>query len=51
MTSWRRPPTFMPATPWSQPAITWPRPSVKLNGSPRFHEASNSSPEEKDTPT
>src|SRR6476661_9637254 len=24
MTSWRRPPTFMPCTPWSQPEMTWP---------------------------
>src|SRR4051812_16768082 len=26
----RRPPTLMPATPWSQPGITWPLPSPKL---------------------
>ena len=29
MISSRRPPTFMPATPWSQPGMTWPLPSVK----------------------
>ncbi len=30
ITSFRRPPTFIPATPSSQPAITWPRPSGKM---------------------
>ena len=38
----RRPPTFMPGTPWSQPWITWPCPSGKLKVCPRFQEASNS---------
>ena len=28
----RRPPTFIPATPWSQPGITWPLPSLNSNG-------------------
>ena len=28
----RRPPTFMPTTPWSQPGITWPAPSVNEKG-------------------
>ena len=51
MTSLRRPPTFMPCTPWSQPAMTWPTPSLNRSGSPRFQLASNSSPEEKETPT
>ena len=27
MTSTRRPPSFMPATPWSQPGMTMPAPS------------------------
>ena len=49
--SFRRPPTRMPWTPWSQPAITWPLPSLNSNGRPRSHEASNSSPVEKATPT
>ena len=42
--SLRRPPTFMPCTPWSQPGITCPLPSLNWNGCPRFHDASNSSP-------
>jgi hypothetical protein len=41
----------MPAIPWSQPAMTWPTPSRKLSGSPRFQDASNSSPVENATPT
>ena len=36
MVSWRRPPTFMPCTPWSQPAMTWPTPSWNCSGAPRF---------------
>ena len=32
MISFRLPPTFMPATPSSQPLITWPAPSWKANG-------------------
>lgn len=51
MVSWRRPPTFMPWTPWSQPAMTWPTPSWNFSGPPRFQLASNSSPEENATPT
>src|ERR1043165_4024771 len=51
MTSWRRPPTFIPGTPWSQPWITRPWPSTKLNGSPRSQEASNCFLVEKETPT
>src|ERR671926_438313 len=35
MVSFRLPPTFMPATPSSQPLMTLPRPSGKSNGSPR----------------
>ncbi len=34
MMSSRRPPAFMPTTPSSQPLMTWPFPSVKLNGWP-----------------
>jgi len=49
--SLRRPPTRIPRTPASQPGITLPLPSWNLNGWPRFHEASNSSPVEKATPT
>ena len=51
MTSWRRPPTFMPCTPWSQPLMTWPTPSRNRSGSPRLYDASNSSPVEWATPT
>jgi hypothetical protein len=51
MTSLRRPPTFMPTTPRSQPAITWPPPSWKLNGWRRFQDESNSLPVECATPT
>ena len=36
MVSWRRPPTFMPCTPWSQPLMTWPTPSWNCSGVPRF---------------
>ena len=32
MISSRRPPTFMPTTPLSQPGITWPSPSVNVKG-------------------
>ena len=32
MTSTRRPPTFMPGMPWSQPWMTWPWPIVNSNG-------------------
>lgn len=38
----RRPPTFMPTTPSSQPWMTWPWPRANENGCPRFHDASNS---------
>src|SRR3954452_8269218 len=51
MTSSRRPPSFIPATPLSQPAMTWPWPSGKVNGWPRFHEASNSLPVDHESPT
>ena len=44
MTSRRRPPTFMPCTPWSQPEMTWPTPRRKSSGAPRLYDASNSSP-------
>ena len=44
MTSRRRPPTFMPWTPWSQPEMTWPTPRRKSSGAPRLYDASNSSP-------
>ena len=33
-TSTRRPPTFMPSKPWSQPGMTCPAPSGNENGSP-----------------
>src|SRR4051794_5838538 len=46
----RRPPTFIPATPWSHPWMTWPFPSPNLNVWPRFHEASNSRPFDHDLP-
>ena len=49
--SFRRPPTRIPCTPWSQPGITCPLPSLNANGWPRFHDASNSSPVEWATPT
>ena len=45
------PPTFMPWTPWSQPAMTWPMPSLNWSGWPRLYDASNSSPVECATPT
>src|SRR5829696_963222 len=51
MVSSRRPPTFIPSTPRSQPGITMPAPSWKMNGSPRSQEASNSLPLLKLTPT
>ena len=51
MTSWRRPPTFMPWTPVSQPEMTWPTPRRNCSGSPRLYDASNSSPVEWATPT
>src|SRR5262245_37797085 len=41
----------MPATPRSQPAITWPAPSGNSNGSLRLHDESNSLPVECATPT
>src|SRR5204863_455415 len=41
MTSVRWPWTFMPATPWSQPLITWPAPSRNSKGSLRSRELSN----------
>jgi hypothetical protein len=44
MVSLRVPPTFMPATPWSQPWITWPRPSANANGSLRSRDESNFDP-------
>jgi hypothetical protein len=44
MTSVRLPPTFMPATPSSQPAITMPEPSEKPNGSLRSRLESNFAP-------
>ena len=47
----RRPPTFMPATPCSQPGMTWPLPSVNGNGSARFHEASKTFPALYSAPT
>src|SRR5437762_521710 len=46
MVSRRRPPTFIPWMPWSHPGMTWPAPSRKSSGRPRFQEASNSSPVE-----
>src|ERR671916_3342096 len=51
MTSRRRPPTFIPSTPWSQPWMTWPWPSGNENGSPVSHDASNCRPFNADTPT
>ena len=33
MISSRLPPTLIPTTPWSQPLMTWPSPSVKVKGS------------------
>src|SRR3954471_17476987 len=47
----RRPPTRMPATPWSHPGITWPLPSPNLKVEPRSHEASNCFPVFHETPT
>src|SRR4029077_14751301 len=41
MTSVRVPPTFIPATPWSQPRMTCPPPSLNENGSPWSFELSN----------
>ena len=35
MTSRRRPPTRIPATPWSHPGMTCPAPNRKSSGSPR----------------
>src|SRR5215212_9543742 len=52
MTSSRRPPSFIPDTPWSQPGMTWPAPSGNVNGSvPRSQEASNCSPVDHESPT
>ena len=42
MISSRRPPTFIPWTPWSHPGITSPAPRVKVNGSFRLQDESNS---------
>src|SRR5438105_716236 len=47
----RRPPTRIPATPWSQPGMTCPAPRRKLKGSPRFQDASNSRWLDHATPT
>ena len=47
----RRPPTFMPATPSSQPAMTWPAPRRNSKVSPRSHEASNCWRVRHETPT
>ncbi len=44
MISVRRSPTFIPATPSSQPLITWPRPRPNSNGSLRSRELSNFRP-------
>src|SRR4029078_3232037 len=44
ITSVRCPPTFMPATPSSQPLITRPAPSVNPNGVLRSRELSNFAP-------
>jgi len=44
MSSVRLPPTFNPATPSSQPRITWPVPSLKVNGLLRSCELSNFAP-------
>src|SRR3954452_2199890 len=41
----------MPTTPWSQPGMTSPAPSVNLNGSFRLQDASNSAPVLNATPT
>src|SRR4051794_9761130 len=42
----------MPTSPWSQPGITMPAPSLNLNGClPRLHEESNSCPVLHETPT
>src|SRR5437016_2756690 len=54
MISFRRPPTLIPTTPWSQPWITWPPPRINSKsrpGRPPFHEASNSLPFLNNTPT
>src|SRR5438105_1957149 len=51
MISSLRPPTRIPATPWSHPLITWPPPSWNGNGRPRSQDASNSLPVDHDTPT
>src|SRR5690348_15585223 len=51
MVSTRRPPTFIPASPLSQPGMTWPAPSGNENGWPWFHEASNSVPFSYRTPS
>uniref|UniRef100_A0A8W7PRG1 Uncharacterized protein n=1 Tax=Anopheles coluzzii TaxID=1518534 RepID=A0A8W7PRG1_ANOCL len=44
MTSLRFSPSHMPSSPWSQPLITWPMPSVKVSGLPRGMLLSNSVP-------
>src|SRR2546423_6981032 len=47
----RRPPSFIPTTPWSHPLMTRPAPSSNENGWPRSHDASNCSLVEYETPT
>mmetsp|Transcript_71380 Transcript_71380/g.220658 ORF Transcript_71380/g.220658 Transcript_71380/m.220658 type:complete len:352 (-) Transcript_71380:273-1328(-) len=44
-------PFFMVATPKSQPLITWPLPSEKVNGSPLSREESNWLPSDSSVPT
>src|ERR1700679_628256 len=44
MMSRRLSPTFMPATPWSQPLMTWPVPTGNRKGWPPVREVSNSLP-------
>ena len=51
MTSSRRPPSFIPAIPWSQPGMTCPAPSGNSSGCPLFQEASNSPPVDHALPT
>src|SRR4051812_6049808 len=52
ITSSRLPPTRIPTRPWSQPGMTMPAPSWKLNGClPRDQDESNSWPVLHETPT
>src|SRR5213082_1057721 len=51
MISCRRPPTFIPTTPLSQPGMTMPPPSLNWNGWWRSHDASNCLPVEYAIPT